>query len=97
MKPPVPIPQDFIRGVNEDGVKKEAKPQAAPATPRRPVAVTRPAAPPPPEVRKQMVMMLPVAVINDLKARAWKDSLAAGVRVSQQMVVETALRKYLYE
>jgi hypothetical protein len=44
-----------------------------------------------------MVIMLSVAVINDIKARAWKDSLKAGNRVTQQMVVDAALRNYLYE
>jgi hypothetical protein len=46
--------------------------------------------------RKQMVMQLPVALINDLKRRALEQSVNSGRRVTQQQLVEAALKKYLY-
>jgi hypothetical protein len=51
---------------------------------------------PPTEFRKQMVMQLPVALINDLKRRALEQSVSSGKRVTQQQLVEEALKKYLY-
>ena len=54
------------------------------------------AAPAPGEFRKQMVMQLPVALINDLKRKALELSVSSGNRVTQQQLVEDALRKYLY-
>ena len=50
----------------------------------------------PTEFRKQMVMQLPVALINDLKRRALEQSVNSGKRVTQQQLVEEALKKYLY-
>jgi hypothetical protein len=50
----------------------------------------------PTEFRKQMVMQLPVALINDLKRRALEQSVNTGKRVTQQQLVEEALKKYLY-
>ena len=55
-----------------------------------------PAAPVPTEFRKQMAMLLPVALINDLKRRALEQSVSLGRRVTQQQLVEEALKKYLY-
>jgi hypothetical protein len=55
-----------------------------------------PAAPVPTEFRKQMVMQLPVALINDLKRRVLERSVNSGKRVTQQQLVEEALKKYLY-
>lgn len=54
------------------------------------------AAEPPSEFRKQMVMQLPVALINDLKRRALELSVSSGRRVTQQHLVEEALRKFLH-
>jgi hypothetical protein len=51
---------------------------------------------PPTEFRKQMVMQLPVALINDLKRRALEQSVSSGKRVTQQQLVEEALKNYLY-
>jgi len=48
------------------------------------------------EYRKQMVMKLPVALINDLKRRALEESVNSGIRVTQQQLVEAALRMFLY-
>jgi hypothetical protein len=50
----------------------------------------------PTEFRKQMAMQLPVALINDLKRRALEQSVNSGKRVTQQQLVEEALKKYLY-
>jgi hypothetical protein len=50
----------------------------------------------PTEFRKQMVMQLPVALINDLKRRALEQSVNSGKRVTQQQLVEEALKRYLY-
>jgi hypothetical protein len=55
------------------------------------------ATPAPEEFRKQMVMQLPVALINDLQRRALDLSVSSGKRVTQQQLVEEALRKYLYK
>jgi hypothetical protein len=52
---------------------------------------------PPTEFRKQMVMQLPVALINDLKRRALEQSENSGKRVTQQQLVEEALKNYLYK
>ena len=51
----------------------------------------------PTEFRKQMVMQLPIALINDLKRRALEQSVSSGKRVTQQQLVEEALKKYLYK
>ena len=51
----------------------------------------------PTEFRKQMVMQLPIAVINDLKRRALEQSVSTGKRVTQQRLVEEALKRYLYK
>jgi hypothetical protein len=51
----------------------------------------------PREFRKQMVMQLPVALINDLKRRALELSVNSGKRITQQQLVEEALRRYLYK
>jgi hypothetical protein len=48
------------------------------------------------EFRKQMVIQLPIALINDLKRRALELSIESGRRVTQQQLVEEALRKHLY-
>jgi hypothetical protein len=71
------------------------------ATDRQPKPATNPqvepaAAAAPTEFRKQMVMQLPVALINDLKRRALEQSVSSGKRVTQQQLVEEALKKYLY-
>lgn len=71
---------------------------AGAASDRQPKRETtsQPAAPLPTEFRKQMVMQLPVALINDLKRRALEQSVSSGKRVTQQQLVEEALKKYLY-
>lgn len=71
---------------------------AGAASDRQPKRETtsQPAAPAPTEFRKQMVMQLPVALINDLKRRALEQSVSSGKRVTQQQLVEEALKKYLY-
>jgi len=46
-------------------------------------------------LRKQLVVLLPVALINDLKRRALEQSVSSGKRVTQQLLVEEALNKYL--
>lgn len=71
------------------------------ATDRQPKSATNPraatpAAVAPTEFRKQMVMQLPVALINDLKRRALEQSVSSGKRITQQQLVEEALKKYLY-
>ena len=69
------------------------------ATDRQPKPAANPRAEPaaaPTEFRKQMVMQLPVALINDLKRRALEQSVSSGKRVTQQQLVEEALKKYLY-
>jgi len=67
------------------------------ATDRQPKPENPPAAAmAPTEFRKQMVMQLPVALINDLKRRALEQSVNSGKRVTQQQLVEEALKKYLY-
>ena len=48
------------------------------------------------EFRKQMVMQLPVTLINELKKRALELSLSSGKRVTQQQLVEDALKSYLH-
>lgn len=48
------------------------------------------------EFRKQMVMQLPVTLINELKKRALELSLQSGKRVTQQQLVEEALKNYLH-
>ena len=48
------------------------------------------------DFRKQMVMQLPVPLINDLKKRVLELSLQTGKRVTQQQLVEDALKSYLY-
>jgi hypothetical protein len=69
---------------------RTAKPEAPRADPPREAAT------PPSEFRKHMVMQLPVALINDLKRRALEQSVSSGKRVTQQQLVEEALKKYLY-
>lgn len=69
--------------------------QAAEPTRARSQASAATAAPD--EFRKQMVMQLPVALINDLKRRALELSVSSGKRITQQQLVEEALRKYLYK
>jgi hypothetical protein len=71
------------------------------ASDRQPPPVANPRSEPaatmaPTEFRKQMVMQLPVALINDLKRRALEQSVNSGKRVTQQQLVEEALKKYLY-
>jgi len=70
------------------------------ATDRQPKPATNPRAESPAavptEFRRQMVMQLPVALINDLKRRALEQSVSSGKRVTQQQLVEEALKKYLY-
>jgi hypothetical protein len=71
------------------------------ATDRQPKSAASPRAEPgaavaPTEFRKQMVMQLPVALINDLKRRALEQSVSSGKRVTQQQLVEEALKIYLY-
>jgi hypothetical protein len=51
----------------------------------------------PTEFRKQMVMQMPIALINDLKRRALEQSVSSGKRVTQQQLVEEALKKFLYQ
>lgn len=48
------------------------------------------------DFRKQMVMQLPVSLINELKKRALELSLQTGKRVTQQQLVEEALKDYLH-
>jgi hypothetical protein len=50
----------------------------------------------PTEFRKQLVMQLPIALINDLKRRALEQSISSGKRVTQQQLVEAALKMFLY-
>jgi hypothetical protein len=71
--------------------ERQSKPAAAPR------ATTPGVAAPPTEFRKQMVMQLPVALINDLKRRALEQSENSGKRVTQQQLVEEALKRYLYK
>ena len=61
-----------------------------------PAARTESAAAAPTVFRKSMVMQLPVALINDLKRRALDQSVRSGKRVTQQQLVEEALKNYLY-
>ena len=75
----------------EGGATTDRQPKPA-ANPR----AEPPAAAAPTEFRKQMVMQLPVALINDLKRRALEQSVSSGKRVTQQQLVEEALKKYLY-
>jgi len=70
------------------------------ATERRPkpdATARRPAAAAPTEFRKQVVMQLPIALINDLKRRALEQSVSSGKRVTQQQIVEEALKRFLYK
>jgi hypothetical protein len=62
----------------------------------RPEAAARRATAPS-ELRKQMVMQLPITLINDLKRRALEQSVSSGKRVTQQQIVEEALKKFLYK
>jgi|GEM_PF-1507200 len=75
---------------------ERSKPDPAPAvvsTSRRAAVASEV----PTEFRKQMVMQLPIALINDLKRRALEQSVSTGKRVTQQHLVEEALKKYLYK
>jgi hypothetical protein len=74
----------------EGGAASDQRPKSA-AKPRRPTAGVAPT-----EFRKQMVMQLPVALIYDLKRRALEQSVSSGKRVTQQRLVEEALKRYLY-
>lgn len=76
----------------DGGAASERQPKAE-ASPR----ATASEPPAPTEFRKQMVMQLPIALINDLKRRALEQSVNSGKRVTQQQLVEEALRKYLYK
>jgi hypothetical protein len=75
------------------GAAGERQPAADASRPR----VRAPEAQRPTEFRKQMVMQLPVALINDLKRRALEQSISSGKRVTQQQLVEEALRSLLYK
>jgi hypothetical protein len=75
----------------EGGSASERQPSAATISRPEPVAAVTPT-----EFRKQMVMQLPIALINDLKRRALEQSVNTGKRVTQQQLVEEALKKYLY-
>jgi hypothetical protein len=87
-----------------DGMKSkpniDALLEGGAATDRQAKAMTNPRTEPtaaaPTGFRKQMVMQLPVALINDLKRRALEQSVSSGKRVTQQLLVEEALKKYLY-
>jgi len=70
------------------------------ATDRQPkpdAPARRPAAAAPTEFRKQVVMQLPIALINDLKRRALEQSVSSGKRVTQQQIFEEALKRFLYK
>jgi hypothetical protein len=77
-----------------DGGAAGERPAKVEPKPRERVAEA-PAAPP--EFRKQVVMQLPIALINDLKQRALDESVSTGKRVTQQQLVEEALKKLLYK
>ncbi len=77
----------FLKG----GAATDRQPKPPPNPSSEPAASMAPA-----EFRKQMVMQLPVALINDLKRRALEQSVNSGTRVTQQQLVEEALKKYLY-
>lgn len=55
-----------------------------------------PALAPTGEVRKQKLARLPVSLLNDLKKRALEISLETGKRVSEEDLIEEALKKFLY-
>ena len=74
----------------EGGAATEGQPKSA--VPARRSATTAPT-----EFRKQMVMQLPIALINDLKRRALEQSVSSGKRVTQQQIVEEALKRFLYK
>jgi len=76
----------------EGGAASDRPPTPATTNPRSGPAASMA----PTEFRKQMVMQLPVALINDLKRRALEQSVSSGKRVTQQQLVEEALKKYLY-
>jgi hypothetical protein len=77
----------------EGGAATDQQPKAAtnPDPRSEPAVLVVPTA-----FRKQMVMQLPVALINDLKRRALEQSVSSGKRVTQQQLVEEALKRYLY-
>ena len=83
-------PKPNIEAFLEGGAATDRQPK--PTNPRSEAAVSTA----PTEFRKQMVMQLPVALINDLKRRALEQSVNSGKRVTQQQLVEEALKKYLY-
>lgn len=60
----------------------------------RPTATKAPA--PAQEVRKQKLARLPVSLLNDLKKKALEISLETGKRVSEEDLIEEALKKFLY-
>jgi hypothetical protein len=74
----------------EGGAATEHQPKSA-APARRSAAAA------PTEFRKQVVMQLPIALINDLKRRALEQSVSSGKRVTQQQIVEEALKRFLYK
>jgi hypothetical protein len=76
----------------EGGAASERQSAAEASRPR-----ARAAEAPPTEFRKQMVMQLPIALINDLKRRALEQSVSSGKRVTQQQLVEEALKNLLYK
>lgn len=57
-----------------------------------------PAAAPAPaeEVRKQKLVRLPAALLDDLKQRALDISRKTGKRVTEEALIEDALKKFLY-
>jgi hypothetical protein len=84
--------QAFADGGAQSGEFTDRQP--TPATNPRPEPAASIA--PPTEFRRQMVMQMPVALIDDLKRRALEQSVSSGKRVTQQQLVEEALKKYLY-
>jgi hypothetical protein len=68
------------------------KPQPAPPTPAIPAGLADLA---PPEPRKNLVMNMPLGLITRLKSAAHTYSLKTGRRVTQQMIVETAIAAWL--
>lgn len=77
-------------GAATERPKRTAAANAAPKARREPAPTPRT------EFRKPMVMQLPIGLINDLKRRALELSVESGRRVTQQQLVEEALRKHLY-
>jgi hypothetical protein len=76
----------------EGGAATERQPKAVAPARRSAAAVATPT-----EARKQVVMQLPITLINDLKRRALEQSVSSGKRVTQQQIVEAALKKFIYK